>query len=138
MGAEVGGSTSTKSEPNVVPLCDILLVLLIIFMVITPVAQKGIDIQLPEQSGAGGAEKSGIVLTLERDLSVKINQEPISRDMLENRLKDLYIRRTDKTIFIRADKSVVYKDVLRIIDIAKGSGIEVLGVVTQTYETDSQ
>jgi biopolymer transport protein ExbD len=138
MGAEVGGSTSTKSEPNVVPLCDILLVLLIIFMVITPVAQKGIDIQLPEQSGAGGPEKSGIVLTLERDLSVKINQEPISRDMLENRLKDLYIRRTDKTIFIRADKSVVYKDVLRIIDIAKGSGIEVLGVVTQTYETDSQ
>ena len=138
MGAETGGSTSTKSEPNVVPLCDILLVLLIIFMVITPVAQKGIDIQLPEQSSGGGPEKSGIVLTLERDLSVKINQEPISRDMLENRLKDLYIRRTDKTIFIRADRSVVYKDVLRIIDIAKGSGIEVLGVVTQTYETGSQ
>jgi biopolymer transport protein TolR len=139
MGAETGGSTSTKSEPNVVPLCDILLVLLIIFMVITPVAQKGIDIQLPEQSGAGGPEKAGgIVLTLERDLSVKINQEPIGRDMLENRLKDLYIRRTDKTIFIRADRSVVYKEVLRLIDIAKGSGIEVLGVVTQTYETGSQ
>ncbi|MGD2091435.1 MAG: biopolymer transporter ExbD [Candidatus Aminicenantes bacterium] len=136
MGAEVGGSTSTKSEPNVVPLCDILLVLLIIFMVITPVAQKGIDIQLPEPSAGGGQEKAGgIVLTLERDLSVKINQEPISRDMLESRLKDLYLRRTDKTIFIRADKSVVYKDVLKIIDIAKGSGIEVLGVVTQTYES---
>ena len=136
MGAEVGGSTSTKSEPNVVPLCDILLVLLIIFMVITPVAQKGIDIQLPEQSAGGGAEKAGgIVLTLERDLSVKINQEPIGRDMLESRLKDLYMRRTDKTIFIRADRSIVYKEVLRIIDIAKGSGIEVLGVVTQTYES---
>jgi biopolymer transport protein ExbD len=136
MGAEVGGSTSTKSEPNVVPLCDILLVLLIIFMVITPVAQKGIDIQLPEPSAGGDQERAGgIVLTLERDLSVKINQEPISRDMLESRLKDLYLRRTDKTIFIRADRSVVYKDVLRIIDIAKGSGIEVLGVVTQAYET---
>lgn len=136
MGAEVGGSTSSKSEPNVVPLCDILLVLLIIFMVITPVAQKGIDIQLPEQSGGGsGSDKSGIVLTLEKDLSLMINQEPIALDMLESRLKDLYIRRTDKTIFIRADKSVVYRDVLRIIDIAKGSGIEVLGVVTQTYET---
>ncbi len=134
MGADVGGNTSSKSEPNVVPLCDILLVLLIIFMVITPVAQKGIDIQLPEQS-TGGTSAAGIVLTLEKDLSLKINQEPISRDMLESRLKDLYIRRTDKTIFIRADKSVLYKDVLSIIDIAKGSGIEVLGVVTQTYET---
>jgi biopolymer transport protein TolR len=136
MGAEVGGSTSAKSEPNVVPLCDILLVLLIIFMVITPVAQKGIDIQLPEQSAGGGSERAGgIVLTLERNLEVKINQEMIGREMLENRLKDLYIRRTDKTIFIRADRSVPYKEVLRIIDIAKGSGIEVLGVVTQTYET---
>jgi len=136
MGAEVGGSTSTKSEPNVVPLCDIFLVLLIIFMVITPVAQKGIDIQLPEQSGSAGGERAGgIVLTLEKNLDLKINQEPIGRDMLENRLKDLYIRRTDKTIFIRADRSVSYREVLRIIDIAKGSGIEVLGVVTQTYET---
>jgi biopolymer transport protein TolR len=135
MGAEVGGSTSAKSEPNVVPLCDILLVLLIIFMVITPVAQKGIDIQLPEAGTGGGERSGGIVLTLERNLEVKINQEPIGRDMLENRLKDLYIRRTDKTIFIRADRSVPYKEVLRIIDTAKGSGIEVLGVVTQTYET---
>ena len=137
MGADVGGSASTKSDPNVVPLCDILLVLLIIFMVITPVAQKGIDIQLPEQSQGGTSDKSGIVLTLEKDLSLKINQEPISRDMLDSRLKDLYMRRTDKTIFIRADKSVSYSDVLKVIDIAKGAGVEVLGVVTQTYETES-
>jgi len=137
MGADVGGSTKSKSEPNVVPLCDILLVLLIIFMVITPVAQKGIDIQLPEQGDTGDVPKAGgIVLTLEKDLSLKINQEPVSRDMLENRLKDLYIRRTDKTIFIRADKSVSYRDVLKIIDVAKGSGVEVLGVVTQTYESN--
>ncbi len=139
MSVDVGGSTKTKSEPNVVPLCDILLVLLIIFMVITPVTQKGIDIQLPEtQSGAedpGNIKRSGIVLTLERNQSVKLNQEPITMDMLESKLRDLYQTRTDKTIFIRADKSVIYREVLKLIDIAKGSGIEVLGVMTQTYET---
>lgn len=140
MSVDVSGSASTKSEPNVVPLCDILLVLLIIFMVITPVAQKGIDIQLPEQSepGQAGASKQAYVLTLERDRSVKLNQDPVPMDVLETRLREVFQRRTDKTIFIRADKSVLYKDVLRLIDIAKGSGIEVLGVMTQTYETDSQ
>lgn len=137
------GSGSAKSEPNVVPLCDILLVLLIIFMVITPVAQKGIDIQLPEtQSGdptnATPQQKSGIVLTMESDKSLKINQEPITFDMLEGRLRDLFQTRSDKTIFIRADKSVLYKDVLEIIDIAKGAGIEVLGVMTQEYSTGDQ
>jgi biopolymer transport protein ExbD len=140
MSVDVSGSATTKSEPNVVPLCDILLVLLIIFMVITPVAQKGIDIQLPEQSDPGQASqtKTGVVLTLERDRSVKLNQDPVPMDLLENRLRDLYKRKTDKTIFIRADKSVLYRDVLRLIDIAKGSGIEVLGVMTQTYETNPQ
>jgi biopolymer transport protein ExbD len=135
------GSTSAKSEPNVVPLCDILLVLLIIFMVITPVAQKGIDIQLPEtQSGDAGSQpqqRSGIVLTMEQDKSLKLNQDPVTFDMLEGKLRDLYQTRSDKTIFIRADKRVLYKDVLELIDIAKGAGIEVLGVMTQTYETEA-
>ena len=136
MGAELGTS-DTKSEPNVVPLCDILLVLLIIFMVITPVAQKGIDIKLPETQTdtGGGADKGGIVLTLEEDGSLKINQEPISKDVLQNRLRDIYQVRTDKTIFIRADDSRSYRDVLEIIDIAKGSGIEVLGVIPERYKT---
>jgi len=141
MSVDVGGSASTKSEPNVVPLCDILLVLLIIFMVIMPVSQKGIDIQLPEtQSPTEGQtqSKSGIVLTLERDLTLKLNQEPIGLDMLEDKLRSTYQTRSDKTIFIRADKTLLYKDVLKIIDIAKGSGIEVLGVMTQTYETETQ
>lgn len=135
MGAELGAKS--KSEPNVVPLCDILLVLLIIFMVITPVAQKGIDIQLPESGeGGGGGGRSAIVLTLEADQSLKINQDMVTMEMLEARLRDLYQTRPDKTIFIRADKSARYSEVLRIIDIAKGAGIEVLGVMTQSYESN--
>lgn len=138
MSVEVGGSGKTKSEPNVVPLCDILLVLLIIFMVITPVAQRGIDIQLPEtQSGVGGgADISKIVLTIEKSQRILLNQSPVEKDMLENRLKETYQVRPDKTIFIRADKSLTYNFVLSIIDIAKGAGVETLGVMTTSYETD--
>ncbi len=136
MGAELG--VAAKSEPNVVPLCDILLVLLIIFMVITPVAQKGVDIKLPETSGqvSGPPEQSNaIVLTLESDLSVKLNQSPLTLDMLETGLRDLFQTRQDKTIFIRADQSIAYEQVLRVIDIAKGAGIDVLAVIPERYQT---
>ncbi len=134
MSVEVG-SGSTKSEPNVVPLCDILLVLLIIFMVITPVMQKGIDIKLPER-GEGGGDKGGIVLTIEKDNTYKINQEKIDDvTLLENRLMNIYQTRQEKTIFIRADETVSYKDVLKIIDVARGAGIEVLGIIPERYQS---
>jgi len=139
MSVDIGGS-KTKSDPNVVPLCDILLVLLIIFMVITPTLQKGIDIKLPETQATGtgggaGSDQSAIVLTLEHDLSLKINQEPIDLNMLENRLRDIYQTRQDKTIFIRADEALSYKNVLGVIDMCKGAGIEVLGVIPERYRS---
>lgn len=137
------GSSSAKSDPNVVPLCDILLVLLIIFMVITPMAQKGIDIKLPETQnapteGEPQPQSRGIVVTMEKDKTLKLNREPITIDLLPGKLRDLFQQRADKTIFIQADKTVLYKDVLAIIDLAKGAGIEVLGVMTQTYESEGQ
>jgi biopolymer transport protein TolR len=137
MSVDIGASEA-KSEPNVVPLCDILLVLLIIFMVITPVAQKGIDIQLPDPGGAEQQRRTDqIVLVLEKDLTVKINQDEVAPEALMGRLRDLFQIRQNKTIFIKADNSVPYSEVLKIIDIAKGAGIEVLGVYTQKYETES-
>jgi biopolymer transport protein TolR len=136
MSVDIGASKS-KSEPNVVPLCDILLVLLIIFMVITPVLQKGIDIKLPEVTQPGpdpiGQDVSAVVLTLESDHTLKINQDPIELNLLENRLRDIYQIRANKTIFIRADETLPYQDVLRIIDIAKGAGVETLGVIPERY-----
>jgi len=140
MSVEVG-TGSTKSEPNVVPLCDILLVLLIIFMVITPVTQRGIDIQLPEtqtgDSNIVGVDITKVVLTLEKDQTIYINQETISKDLLGNRLRSIYESKQDKVIFIRADASVPYKEVLSLIDIARGAGVEVLGVMTTPYESGS-
>ncbi len=139
MGAEVGGTNKAKSDPNVVPLCDILLVLLIIFMVITPAMQKGIDVKLPESGGEEQApQSSSYVLTLEKGNVIKLNQETVDPTLLEERLRQIFQTRQDKTIFIRAEDDTPYREVLKIIDIAKGAGIEVLGVIPEHYSTVSE
>jgi len=130
---------SSSAEPNVVPLCDVLLVLLIIFMVITPMVQKGIDVKLPETTADTGSTPQGlIVLTLKKDLSVLINQEAIEMNMLLSRLRTIYEARQDKTIFVRADAKVPYSSVIDLIDIAKGAGVDVTGIIPEYFtEIDS-
>lgn len=96
--------------------------------------QKGIDIKLPETTADTSATPQGlIVLTLKKNLSVMINQEQISLEMLPGRLRNLYSTRQDKTIFIRADAKVPYANVVDLIDIAKGAGVEVTGIIPEYF-----
>lgn len=125
-----------KAEPNVVPLCDVLLVLLIIFMVITPMVQMGIDAKLPEvqADSKGGQDPNVIVLTIKKNDQLEIQRNPIELRMLLEELRRLYSARQDKTIFIRADAKVPFSKVMEVMDICKGAGVETLAIIPELFE----
>jgi len=126
-----------KAEPNVVPLCDILLVLIIIFMVITPTVQRGMDVRLPETTSDTSATPAGVVvMTLHKDGKVDINQTYYDQELLQSVLVGIYAPRQDKTIFIRAEAGILLSKVIEIIDIARGAGVEVLGIIPEYFEED--
>ncbi|MBD3413752.1 MAG: biopolymer transporter ExbD [Candidatus Aminicenantes bacterium] len=129
---------SVKAEPNVVPLCDVLLVLLIIFIVLTPSLQKGIDVKLPETTQDTSSTPKGlIVLTLQKDGTILINKDAVQLNMLRAELRRIYESRQNKTIFIRANATLPYSKVVEVIDIAKGVGVEETGIIPEYFEEDT-
>jgi biopolymer transport protein TolR len=129
MSAESGEGGLTN-DINVTPMIDVLLVLLIIFMVIVPMARKTIDVQLPDptpQPQPPGPPPSNIVLEVLPNGVYKINSEPATKETLAKRLKEIYDPRPDKLIFIKGDSMAVYQDVIFGMDVARGAGVKVIG-----------
>ena len=135
MGMSTGGGGGPKSDINVTPYIDILLVLLIIFMVITPFTPKGIDVRIPEKLPDNIDQKiidqfRGVVITLNEDGSLLVNKDPVTWETLSQTLTQIYSARADKSIFIKGSKNMIYGDIVRAIDVAKGAGVEEVGLMT--------
>jgi biopolymer transport protein ExbD len=128
-GMDVGGE-GFKNEPNVVPMIDILLVLLIIFMMQVPLQRKAMDVQLPPVLQVQQQEQAAsnqIVLQLNEDGSYAINNEPVTRANLERRLREVYDNRPTKLMFIKTAGNRAYQDVIEAMDLARGAGVQVIG-----------
>jgi len=126
-----GGNPSSglTNEINVTPMIDVLLVLLIIFMMVIPMSRKALDLQLPDptpQPDQQGPPPSQIVLEVLPGNTFKINSQPVSKEELQKKLKDIYDPRPDKIIFVKGDPTVKYSDVIAAMDAARGAGVKVI------------
>src|SRR5882762_10946793 len=140
MGMDVGGKSGGEmATMNVVPLIDILLVMIIIFMVITPRTPKGLDALVPQPAPPNQQQQpqtmqKTIVVQLLDTGKLKINEEDATWDSLGARLSDVFKERAEKVAFVQGEDGVRFFDVARAIDIMRGSGIEKVGLMTTKLE----
>ena len=121
------------SEPNVVPMIDILLVLLIIFMITQPLSRMAMDVQVPppEQTTTTQQANNQIVLELADDGGYAINGQPVPKDQLDTQIHAIFDPRPAKLLFIKAGSNRIYQDVVEAMDVARGAGVQIIGFTPQ-------
>ena len=139
MAMAVGGSGGAKADINVTPLIDVLLVLLIIFMVITPLTPHGLDTLVPQPPPPNTPppppnQDPTVVIEVAKDHSLQINGQPVKQSDLQTKLEDIFKTRAQKVVFVKGDKDVDYRYVAQAIDAAKGAGLDKVGIMTPKVE----
>jgi biopolymer transport protein TolR len=139
MAMAVGGPKSgPRCDINMTPMIDILLVLLIIFMVITPLTPHGLEALAPEPPDKKNQpppdQDRTVVIVIDKDKSMKINQEDTDMDKLGPRLEQIFKTRAERVVFVKGDPDLEYQTVARAIDVAKGAQIDKVGLMTPKVE----
>ncbi|HZR79624.1 MAG TPA: protein TolR [Candidatus Binatia bacterium] len=127
-----GGSNGSMSQINVTPLVDVMLVLLVIFMVTAPILQQGVSVDLPRaQAGSLAGKEEQLVVSITKSGDLYLNEKQMNAASLEAQLRQIAGERPDGQVFVRADQSVPYGDVVRVMAAIKAAGIRKVGMVTQ-------
>ena len=143
MSMSASEGAGLTNEPNVTPMIDVLLVLLIIFMMIIPMSRKAIDVQLPDPTPAvapANSVSNQIVLEVlpgATGAEYAVNREKVPADKLQSRLKDIYDPRPEKIIFIKGDPDVTFQEVIFAMDAARGGGVKVIGAAPTDASKDA-
>ena len=133
MGMSSGGSTGLNSNINVTPLADVMLVLLIIFMVITPLLQKGVDVKLPVAafSSEHPDTEDVVNVAMRLDNAIYLNMVPVAEAELVTKLSEAFEGKAEKILFLKADEGLEYRDVMRIMELCRDGGADEIGLITE-------